>query len=76
MSHRVYGAIVRAVRAGRLPEPFGSNDFQRSCPGFAPGTYNVFLSKHRRGNPGGNSELFEHLAPGQFRCLRPFRYGL
>ena len=74
--HQVYSAIVSAARAGRLQEPFGPKDFQRACPGFAEGTYQVFLNKHRRGNPGGNSELFERVAPGQFRLLYPIRYDL
>jgi hypothetical protein len=73
--HRVYSAIVSAVRAGRLQEPFSAVDFQFACPGFAEGTYSVFLNKHRRDNPGGNSELFERVAPGQFKLL-PIRYGL
>lgn len=74
--HRVYSATVAAVRAGRLTEPFSQRDFRRACPGFAEGTYRVFLNKHRRGNPGGNSELFERVSPGRFRLLRPIRYGL
>jgi hypothetical protein len=76
MGHEVYSAIVGAVRDRRLSEPFTSSDFEAACPGFGPGTYNAFLHKHRRGNPGGNSELFELVAPGKFRCLRPYRYGL
>jgi hypothetical protein len=74
--HRVYGAIVRAIRAGKLIEPFASEDFRRSCPGLGKGTYNAFLYKHRVGNPGGNSELFHLVSPGRFKCLRPFNYGL
>jgi hypothetical protein len=76
MPHKVYMSIVEAVRDGRLKEPFSTEDFRTACPGFAPDTYGVFLPKHRRGNPGGNSELFECVRRGTFRCLRPFRYGL
>jgi hypothetical protein len=76
MAHRVYEAIVRAVRSGRLREPFSSADFRRVCPGFGDGTYSAFPFKHRQGDPGGNSELFEQVGPNSFRCLRPFRYGL
>ncbi len=76
MSHRVYEAIVRAVRSGRLREPFSSDDFRRVCPGFGDGTYAAFLFKHRQANPGGNSELFEQVGPNSFRCVRPFRYEL
>jgi len=74
--HRVYSGIVRAVRSGELVEPFGKADFRRVCPGFKDGTYRAFLYKHRLGNPGGKSELFELVSPGQFRLLRPIRYGL
>lgn len=76
MAHRVYEAIVQAVKRGDLPEPFGRPGFRKCCPGLGTGTYQAFLDKHARGNPGRNSELFERVAPGQFRCLRPFRYGL
>jgi hypothetical protein len=74
--YRVHSAIVSAVRVRRLQEPFRSEDFQRACPGFTEGTYQVFLNKHRRGNPGSNSELFERVAPGSFKLLHPIRYGL
>lgn len=76
MAHEVCRAIVGAIRAGALGEPFSKENFRAACPGLGNGTYNAFLDKHRRGNPGGNSELFERVAPGQFKCLRPFRYGL
>jgi len=76
MAHKVYGAIVSAVRSGALTEPFAKNDFRAACPGLGHGTYNAFLDKHAEGNPGGNSELFQRTSPGRFRCIRPFRYGL
>lgn len=34
--HRVYQAIVKAVREGQLAEPFTPKDVRRTCPGFAP----------------------------------------
>ena len=74
--HRVYRAIVEAWKRKRLREPFTKDDFREACPGFGDGTYNAFLHKHRRGNPAGTSELFELVAPGRFRLLRPLRYGL
>lgn len=76
MVHKVYRAIVRAVKIGWLSEPFSSEDFKQACPGFAPGTYRTFLAKHAKGNPGGNSELFVRVALGRYRCIRPFKYGL
>lgn len=54
MSHEVYGAIVDAIRAGALIEPFSKENFRAACPGFGNGTYNAFLDKHRCGNPAGN----------------------
>jgi hypothetical protein len=76
MDHKVYRAIVDAVRAGELREPFSKAGFRNACPGLGPGTYNAFLNKHAEGNPGGNSQLFKRVSAGQFECLRPFRYGL
>ena len=76
MAHRVYRAIVEAVKEGHLKEPFTSEDFRENCPGLGEGTYQAFLYKHRRDNPGGNSELFQKVGSGEFRLLRPIRYGL
>jgi hypothetical protein len=65
MAHKVYGAIVGAVRPGVLLEPFTKEDFRKACPGLGEGTYAAFLDKHRKGNPGGNSELFGRQSPGR-----------
>jgi hypothetical protein len=75
-NHKVYSAIVQAVRKGNLKEPFTQDDFQRTCPGLGGGTYQAFLYKHRQDNPGGQSELFEMVGTGKFRLLRPIRYEL
>ena len=74
MPHEVYQAIVNAVETGVLREPFSQKDFRNACPGFGEGTYNAFLWNHAEGN-GYTTELFTKVAPGLFRCLRPFRYG-
>jgi hypothetical protein len=76
MSHKVYSCIVRAVKAGRLREPFTNDDFRKACPRLGEGTYRAFLHKHAEGNPGNASELFVRVSPGKFRCIRPFKYGL
>jgi len=78
MAHRVYGAIVRAVRCGTLCEPFNAADFRKTYAGFGDGTYGAFLPKHAARNPGGSCADFagseemkpEHLASGvQYRSL-------
>ena len=74
--HRIYRCIVKAVRGGSLIEPFTENDFRRVCPSFAEGTYRSFLHKHAVRNAGGNSELFVRVHPGQFKLVRPFKYGI
>lgn len=73
--HKVYRCIVEAVKSGILEEPFTKYDFRNACPNLGEGTYNAFLDKHRVGNPGGNSELFEKIAPGRFKLVRPAKYG-
>ena len=75
-SHKVYGSIVKAVKRGKLREPFSKEDFRRACPDLGDGTYNAFLWKHRKGNPGGNSVLFEETSRGKFILVKPIRYGL
>ena len=74
--HKVYSAIVNAVRDGKLQEPFSTQDFKAACPELGKGTYNAFLYKHRRGNNGGNSGLFEKVGVNNFKLIRPIKYGL
>lgn len=74
--HTVYRCIVRAIKSGTIKEPFTVSDFQSACPGFGRGTYRAFLYKHCIGNPGKNTELFEKVAPGKFKVIRPFKYDL
>ena len=74
--HKVYKSIIDAVKSGRLREPFSKSEFEIACSGLGKGTYNAFLYKHRLGNPGGNSELFEMSSPGQFMLIKPLKYGL
>jgi hypothetical protein len=76
MAHKVYASVVKAVKAGRMIEPFSRSDFRIACPGLGDGTYNAFLSKHREGNPGGNSELFRAVRSGLFELIKPIKYGL
>jgi hypothetical protein len=40
-NHKVYSAIVLAVKNGQLKEPFGQDDFRRTCPNLGEGTYKV-----------------------------------
>jgi len=74
--HRVYRSIVQAVNTEKLSEPFTVADFEKACPGFGEGTYLAFLYKHQKGNPGGNSELFEMTSKGKFKLIRPIKYGI
>jgi len=46
------------------------------CKGFGNGTCAAFLYKHRKGNPGENSELFDMVSQGRFKLLKPIKYGL
>lgn len=73
-NHMIYSLIIKAVEEGRLKEPFSTNDFLRSCPGLGVGTYKAFLYKHRLGNPGYATELFEQVGVGIFKLLRPYKY--
>jgi hypothetical protein len=75
MSHRVYSRIIEVVAIGHLAEPFGNAEFAQATPELGHGTHNAFLHKHAVGNPDGNTELFERVAPGRFRLVRPLRYG-
>jgi hypothetical protein len=58
-----------AVREDRLKEPFRARDVKQAVPGFAKSTFSNFLSKHRFGNPGGETELFEQVGKGLYRLI-------
>ncbi|MHB8544413.1 MAG: hypothetical protein ACYC9S_10505 [Leptospirales bacterium] len=76
MAHEVYMAIITAVREERIQEPFTAANVRRGCPEINPTTPGTFLPKHAEGNPRRNSELFEKVARGLFRLLRPIKNGL
>lgn len=64
---RLIQEIRTAVKEGRLTEPFSPQEVVQAgvqCAATTPGT---FLPKHRVGNPGGNTELFIRVGPGQYR---------
>ena len=61
--------IRQAVRDGRLIEPFRADDVKNAVPGYAEKTYHVFLPKHRKGNPGGETKLFVRVSSGLFRLI-------
>jgi hypothetical protein len=71
-NHQLYGCIVEAIKKGKLKEPFTAKDVEQICPH----NYKTFLSKHRRGNPRPESQLFERVRRGQYKLLRPTKYGL
>jgi hypothetical protein len=58
--------IYKAVKSGKLSQPFNARMVKRACPGWADKTYNVFLSKHAVGN-GTTTELFVKVAHGFYR---------
>ena len=56
-------------------EPFSIKDFRIACPGFGNGTYRAFLYKHKLGNNGNMTELFEQIGVNRFVVLRPYKYN-
>ena len=76
MAHKVYIAIILAVRKGKLKEPFIAADVRRACPEINPTTPGTFLPKHAEGNRRGDSKLFERICCGSYRLLHPIKYGL
>ena len=62
-------AIRKAVKEGNLSEPFRASDVRKVIHGFADKTYNVFLPKHRHGNPGNNTVLFDRVDEGLYRLI-------
>ena len=59
-----------ARQEDRLRPIFGPKEVAVACPGWSKRTYSVFLPKHRVGNPGGDTELFDRVGPGLYRILK------
>ena len=74
--HLVYTCIVRAVKSGKLKEPFTKDNFRNACSNFKESTHKNFLRKHKVGNSGNETELFREVSPGKFELVRPIKYGL
>lgn len=70
---RAEGATIRRIRAavthGRLAEPFSAQDVNGVLGIYWAGT---FLSKHRVGNPRGETELFVRVSrhPARYRLVK------
>jgi hypothetical protein len=61
--------VRQASADGLLGERFRPDDLRRACPGWAHHTYEVFLPKHRQGNPGGYTAYFRRNADGTYSLL-------
>jgi hypothetical protein len=67
---RIVNDVRRALVRGDLPQRFRDDDVRRACPGWADHTYGVFLPKHRRGNPRGDTEYFLRHSDGAYSLIR------
>jgi hypothetical protein len=75
-TQKIYRRIIRAVKRGDLKEPFNGKMFKKACPGFADRTYKTFLPKHRKSNTTETRQLFIRIAPGFYKVIRPYHYGI
>lgn len=70
MAERRFISQIRQAHAdGRLTYPISADSLKREVPGWAERTYHTFLSKHARGNPGRETELFVRIMPGLYELL-------
>jgi hypothetical protein len=76
MAHETYKEIIRLVKSKKLKEPFYPKDIVKAAPKINSGTSRTFPIRHRKGNPGGNSELFVQLKNGGYKLIKPYKYGL
>jgi len=75
VKHHTYRQILKAINSGKLKEPFTIPELKKACPHLNERTCSNFPSKHRKNNPGGDSELFIQLEDGRYKLIRPFKYG-
>ena len=74
----VYKSIVKAVKSGKLKEPFSKEDIYKACKAddLKKSTCNSYPTKHLKGNEVKKKEFFEKVSPGKYKLLRPFKNGL
>ena len=62
MTSKLYKSILTCLNSKELTEPFRVNDVNNCdcCKGLLRNSPS-FLSKHRKGNPGGYTEYFERI---------------
>ena len=65
---RIYNSIRNCVSNGYLKEPFRVSDVNKCCNGILKRSPS-FLSKHRVGNPGGNTEYFFRVRIGMYKLI-------
>ncbi len=69
MRRPLYEQIRDAVKSGTLLSKFCAKDVKGKIKGFADSTYNTFLPKHRRGNPGNYNEYFKRISSGIYSII-------
>ena len=62
-------AIQKAVKNGKLKQPFTAADVKKACKGYDDVTYSSHLVHHRKKNPIKASELYERDSKGKFRLI-------
>ena len=74
----VYKSIVKAVKSGKLKEPFSKGDIYKACKAdsLKESTCNSYPNKHQKGNATKKKEYFDRVSPGKYKLLRPFKNGL
>lgn len=60
--------IKVAVTSGKLKQPFSVSDVNTACENILAKS-SSFLSKHRKGNPGGHTEYFNQIQRGKYLLL-------
>ncbi len=71
----VYKSIVKAVKSGKLKEPFSKDDIYKACKAddLKVSTCDSYPTKHLKGK---KKEYFDKVSPGKYKLLRPFKNGL
>ena len=65
---KIVVAINVAVTNGKLKQPFSVSDVNTACKNLLAKSPS-FLSKHRKGNPGGYTEYFIQDKNGKYSLL-------
>jgi hypothetical protein len=66
----LYDCIKRAIKEGRLEQPFSAKNVKSVCSGWADSTYPASLAKHEESYTGNYRKYYKRVSRGRYCLIR------